>query len=86
MAKTENQIVHLPENVWVIGKLFSGKNKMKSVLLIALFQRSINNVLLLSVGFAKQAFHTITVVCALEQSFTCAKHSLCRMVCGQFAG
>ncbi len=86
MTKTENQIVHLAKNVRVIGKLFSGKNKMKSILLIVRFDRSINNVFLLSICFAKQTFHTISVMRTLKQSFTCAKHSLSGVLYGQFAG
>ena len=80
IAKPKNQVVHLPKNVWVVGKLFSGKNKMKRVLLLALLQRSINNVFLLSVRLTKQALHAVAVVRALKQPLTGTKHRLCRKI------
>jgi len=58
---------------------------MKSVLLIALFQRSINNMLLLSVRFAQQALHPVTIVRTFKQPLACAEHSLSRKIYRQFA-
>ena len=50
---------------------------MQCRLLIDCLKRSINNVFLFTVGFSKQAFHTVTIVRAFENPFADAKHSLC---------
>lgn len=58
---------------------------MKSVLLIARRQRSINNVLLLSIGLSQKPLHPISVVCTFEKSLACAEHGLHGEVNGQLA-
>jgi hypothetical protein len=59
--------------------LFSGKNKMKRVLLIAFVERTINNLFLLSVGFPQQAFYPVPIVSSLKKPFARTEHYLGRI-------
>jgi len=59
---------------------------MKRVLLLALLERSINNVFLLSVCLANQALHAVAVVRTLKQTLARAKHRLRRKIDRQFTG
>lgn len=53
---------------------------MKRVLLLALLQRSINNVFLLSVRLTKQALHAVAIMRSFKQSLARAKHRLRRKI------